>query len=194
MPPCNPGCKKRVVIFFGMTASGKSFLAKAWARKHGFAYLNTDIIRKSLATQKSIPPLSEQKQINQGIYSSEFTQLTYDTILKSTREIIENDKKEIVVLDGSYMQQKHRDTLRLKLADICQCVFVLCYCSESTTQKRLLLRSKDQNAVSDGTWQVYLHQKEAFEVPTELTPAELIILETDDSLDNLMAQLEKSLL
>lgn len=194
MHPLDSDLNKKAVIFFGMTASGKSFLAKAWSQRHNFAYLNTDIIRKALPSIKSQQPTKGANEIGQGIYSSDFTRLTYDTILESAQNIIENDDKQLVVLDGSYMQQKHRDALRLKLGAVCQCVFVLCFCSEQTTRKRLLLRSSEAEAVSDGTLEVYLHQKEKFEPPTELDAAELIRLDTDTSVDNSLALLDKILL
>ena len=40
---------KKVVVFCGLIASGKSFVAKAWAQKHLFPYCNTDVVRKELA-------------------------------------------------------------------------------------------------------------------------------------------------
>ena len=38
-----------ILVFFGMTASGKSTLAQACADRYGAPYYNTDRIRKELA-------------------------------------------------------------------------------------------------------------------------------------------------
>jgi len=48
----NPGTRKTGYVFFGMVATGKSYLAKAWAERLGGLYLNSDVVRKELAGLK----------------------------------------------------------------------------------------------------------------------------------------------
>ena len=37
------------ILFFGLIASGKSTLAKAWAEQKNIPYYNSDVVRKELA-------------------------------------------------------------------------------------------------------------------------------------------------
>ena len=74
-----PG-RPEVWVFFGLIASGKSYLAEAWADRHGFAHYNSDQIRKELAGASSVSGRGEAP--NQGIYTPEFSRRTYDELLQ----------------------------------------------------------------------------------------------------------------
>jgi hypothetical protein len=54
-------------------------------------------------------------------------------------------------------------------------------------------RDNDPASVSDGHWEIYLKQKKRFEPPTELTAAELIIIDTKAPLEELLEELERKL-
>jgi len=186
----NPTPPQKAFIFFGTTASGKSYLAGSWAAANSYVYLNTDAIRKKIAGQ---PERQESAPgINQGIYSREFTRLTYDTLLNEAEAAILNQAK-VVVIDGSYIKRTERDRLMTRLCGLASCLFIHCVCSEATVKARLATRASDQNAVSDGTWEIYLHQQQVLEPPTELPPAQLITLNTERPLAELIAQLNEQL-
>lgn len=186
--PTNSAPPRKLYVFFGTTASGKSFLAKNWAASHQYFYLNTDIIRKKLAAR------SEQNtaapSIEQGIYSREFTRLTYDTILKEAEAAFLNGR-QVVVIDGSYIRRTERDRLMARLSGIASCLFIHCVCSETTVKQRLARRAEDQDAVSDGTWQIYLHQQQILDPPTELAPTQILTMNTEQQLADLMKQLDQ---
>jgi len=182
---------QKAFIFFGTTASGKSYLAGSWAAANSYVYLNTDAIRKKLATRP------EQRQesapgIDQGIYSGEFTRLTYDTILDEAEAAFLN-QVQVVVIDGSYIKRTERDRLMARLSGLAACLFIHCVCSEATVKARLATRASDQDAVSDGTWEIYLHQQQVLEPPAELSPGQLITLNTERPLAELIAQLNEQL-
>ena len=183
---------KKVVVFFGLIASGKSFVAKAWAEKHRFPYYNTDVIRKSLAEEQLLR--NRGADIDQGIYSPAFSRLTYDTLLHFCEEALADRAAQCVVLDGSYHAREERQRLQSHFEDRAQIIFVCCCCDEATTKTRLAERARDPMAVSDGTWQVYLHQKEVFEEPFELPMRQLLRLDTDQPLFRLLEILDTALL
>jgi hypothetical protein len=187
----DPGMKK-IVVFFGLIASGKSFVAKAWSEKHHFPYYNTDVVRKDLAAQYH--RRRGKADIDQGIYSPAFSRLTYDALLNLCEEALAERAIQCVVLDGSYHTRDERQRLRSRFEDQAQIVFVFCCCDEATSKSRLAERALDPTAVSDGTWRVYLHQKEVFEEPGELLVRQLLRLATDQPLSRLLELLDTNLL
>ncbi len=182
---------KKVVVFFGLIASGKSFVAKAWAEKHRFAYYNTDVIRKQLAGKK--PDESCGAGIAQGIYSPAMTRLTYDALLDFAEKSLNDPAISCVVLDGSFQALAERKKLGVRFAGLAQVVFVMCSCKEEVTKARLAERGLDHEAVSDGSWRTYLHQKEVFEYPEELSVRQYRRLDTNKELSLLLVQLDQIL-
>lgn len=177
-----------VIIFFGMTGSGKSYVAKAWCKRHDFPYFNTDVIRKRLAAADT---RSDEAGINRGIYSPDFSKRTYETIIECAQREVCKTRSLPVVLDGSYMRRADRERLKQRLSSYARCIFVFCFCSEKTTRERLKLRQRELDAVSDGDMDVYLYQRKVFEQPTELGIWELIWLNTEQSLEELIERLDE---
>lgn len=179
---------KLIVVFLGLIASGKSYLAGAWAEKHHFPYFNTDVVRKHLAGID--PTESRPDEAGQGIYSAEFTRRTYDAMLASAREALQDPAVSCVVLDGSYQAEAERDRLRRTFQDCSRIVFVWCSCDEAVAKARLAERAADPAAVSDGRWEIYLHQRETFEYPEELPVEQFRRLDTNTALDSLLKRLD----
>ncbi len=182
--------KPILLVFFGLIASGKSTLAQMWAEAHGAAYFNSDRVRKELAGLD--PTCSRQESFSQGIYSREFTGRTYNGLL----DLAEGELKKgrPVALDASY-GSLHERTKVVELAGGLQCrlYFVLCTCSEEIVKRRLAQRELDPDAVSDGRWDIYIRQKERFEMPDELADQQLLVLNTAAPIEKLMGLLEYQL-
>ena len=179
---------KLVLVFFGMTATGKSYVARAWAERWHNPYLNSDLVRKELAGRLSVS--REKSAINDGIYSPAFTRLTYDELLRRAEQVLLKDETSGVVLDASYQSHLERDFVRSRFMPECRVIFVHCTCSDEVVRKRLDLRANDPQAVSDGNVQVFLEQKKNFEMPRELEPELLVTLETDKDLSELLQDLQ----
>ena len=178
----------RLLVFFGMIATGKSTLAAAWSAAQNCVYYNSDRVRKELAGMQ--PVTRQRESMDQGIYSSEFSRRTYDRLLELAESHFENDPSACVVLDGSYQSQAERDVLRARLErQNRRLLFVHCVCPEDVMRQRMDERAMDPTAVSDGRWEVYLGQKARFEAPDELLPGQLVTIDTNRSLDELLAEL-----
>lgn len=186
------GCSREaVVVFFGMIASGKSTLGKAWAALHRAPYYNTDRVRKELAGLQ--PTDRRPEAADQGIYAIGFTDKTYQAMLK--RAATNFSRGEVmVVLDGSYGRRKDREAVR-RMADAAgvRCVFILCTCSEGEVQRRLALRARNPEAVSDGRWEIYLRQRDIFELPDAAEEADFLRINTERQIGALLAELRKGL-
>lgn len=179
-----------LLVFFGLIASGKSTLAQMWADTEATGYFNSDRVRKELAGLD--PSCSQEESFHHGIYAPEYTEKTYDVLLSLAEQTLRKGKS--VALDASYSCRRHRQqVLELANRTPCRIYFILCTCDEKTIKKRLALRAMDQQAVSDGRWEIYLRQKEKFAMPDELSDRQLLIVNTAAPLDRLLALLEYQL-
>ncbi|MDO8946795.1 MAG: AAA family ATPase [Desulfocapsaceae bacterium] len=179
----------KVLIFFGMIATGKSYLAAAWARQHGCGYYNSDRVRKEIA---GLAPESRQSgPADQGIYNHEFSRKTYDQLLILAEQDLDEGPMACVVLDGSYQACCERELVQEKLAAKAKVFFVHCICPEEVMRERMEQRQNDPQAVSDGRWEIYLQQKTRFEMPSELGPEQLLTIDTNQALDVLLVLLEE---
>ena len=176
----------QVYVFFGLIASGKSTLAQAWAGRLRIPYYNSDIVRKELVDVADLRV--GRQEYGRGIYSDEFTRKTYQALLSKAADELANGRS--VVLDASYRCRADRDEIRgLKKKHGARVRFILCSCPEAEARARIKKRKLDPTAVSDGNWDIYLRQKELFEPPAELQPAELVTLSTLAPVDELIDRL-----
>ncbi len=179
-----PQPENLLVVFFGMVATGKSYLASAWADRYDLPYYNSDRVRKELA---GLSPKSDQlEEVDQGIYTPEFSRRTYDTLIEQARAHFNTDKQACVVLDGSYQSFDERELLRKEFASRVRLVFVHCFCAEEVIRKRLEKRASDPDAVSDGNWKIYLSQKKRFQ--PVMDSEHIIELDTDAPIADLVKQ------
>lgn len=175
--------EKCLVVFFGMVATGKSYLASAWAGERGIPYYNSDRVRKSLAGVAA--EQTQQEGMEQGIYGPEFTRRTYDCLFQYAWSHLQEQDSFCVVLDGSYQSVAERHRLRSACAGRVRLLMVHCVCSEAVVKKRLQIRSSDPHAVSDGNWEIYCSQKRRFQ---GFSPEEEVLeIDTDAPLCELMA-------
>ncbi len=181
-----------VVVFFGLIASGKSFLAKAWAEKHRFCYYNTDVVRKRLAGLHPSEPRPEG--LGRGLYAPACTRLTYETMLTLAVQALTDPAVAGVALDGSYQSRGERDRVRKAFERRAPVAFVWCSCREEVVKARLARRSADPDAVSDGRWDIYQHQKGTFEYPDELPAGQCLRIDTDEPVELLLDRLDRALL
>lgn len=177
-----------IYIFFGLIASGKSTLAELFAGKHHCPYYNTDRVRKELAGLAA----NERRPdgMGRGIYTPEFTKKTYQTMLERAALDIKHGANA-VVLDGSYARRADREkVLVLAGTSGADTLFILCSCSDREVRRRLDLRAKDPDAVSDGRWDIFVQQKDTFEFPNELGSDQLLQLDTEGLPEQLITRME----
>jgi predicted kinase len=180
--------KAKLLVFFGMTAAGKSFLATHWARKNGCPHHNTDVVRKELA---GIAASSRQSSgIGKGIYSSEFSARTYNELISRAKEDLTGLPAGTVVVDGSYARIEDRDALVKAFKDEVDIYFIYCHCEDSVVKERLEMRASDPEAVSDGRWEIFLMQKKTFVAPRAIENAKLLCLDTNRPIEKLLADVD----
>ena len=195
MPSIMPAAKEEKItpvlyVFFGKIASGKSTLSQAWAWHKQLRCYNSDWVRKELA---GISPTARQHAtIDSGIYTKEFSQKTYRTLLERAEMCLQQG--DSVILDASYQYARDRQDLRGLAKNLnCRVYFILCQCSETEMKRRMDKREHDPASVSDGRWEIYLKQKKRFEPPSELAAPELVIIDTQAPLEELLEELDAKL-
>jgi predicted kinase len=179
----------RVVVFFGLTGSGKSYLASRWAALKDYPYFNSDEVRKALAGES--PSSRHQVPFNEGLYSVEMTRRTYREMLDRAAGSLTQGGAATVVLDAAFGAAEQQQAVIDRFAGRARLYFVLCSCSESIASKRFQLRARDENAVSDGRWEIYQKQKERFFFPDRFEGAQLCRIDTDDHIEALIEQVDR---
>jgi predicted kinase len=180
--------KPLLIVFMGVTGSGKSYLAQRWSAARGYPCFNSDHIRKELAGEA--PQSRHHVPFNEGLYSPEKTSETYREMLSRAAAALSRGEHG-VVLDGSYGAAQQRRQVIEAMADLCRVYIVHCHCAESVVKARFQLRAVDSQAVSDGRWEIYLHQRDNFVVPERGEGAALLNLDTDERVEALCARVDR---
>ncbi len=168
---------KKVVVIFGLSGSGKSFLSRILHEEFGYEWFRSDVIRKELAGKD--PHESARADFGKGIYTQDMTKRVYQEMVERAKSLVSKGKR--VVLDATFLKRWQRDLVRRNFKDA---LFILATADEEEIKRRLSSR-KD---VSDADFSIYLKQKEVMEPPSEV---DYIEINTQKSREELRSILEK---
>ncbi len=170
-----------LVITCGLTATGKSALARRLAGQTGIDVISSDVVRKRLA---GLAPSDHRYEPFQGgIYTREFTERTYAALLEEGRERLRRGRS--VILDASFLQRQHRRAAAsLAAEEGAQFASVECQASDDAVRKRLDRRLHEGDDPSDARWEIYAAQKRRFQRTSEVPPERLIIVDTEQPLES----------
>ncbi len=181
--------KPFVVMICGLTGSGKSTLARALSRRLGLPVISSDATRKALAG------ISERREVSYGeeIYSPSMTEMTYAKMAAAAEQHILAG--EGAILDATFQRAAHRSAI-LELARRRGAPLALIHCRapENLVQERLFKRAQEGTDLSDGRWEIYEQQKDAFEPITEFSPRTYLALDTESPPEMLTERVESFLL
>jgi len=177
-----------LLITTGLVGTGKSTLAQALAKRLGLVVISSDITRKKLADV----PVTDRHldDFGRGIYSPEFSRLTYDKMLAEARGILAEGGS--VILDASFIKAaERRRALALAKEAPADFFIVECVLDEESIKLRLAERFR-QGSVSDGRWEIFEPQKQQFEPVVEVSPQNHVIIDSSKPLSEATNQvLEK---
>ncbi len=183
-----------LIIFMGLSGTGKSTLAEGFSRKNALPYYNSDRVRKEMiarikATDSRLEPFGA------GIYSQEFSTRTYRALLRLAGEHLVVG--ESVVLDATFCEGKHqKDAAELALASGAKLVLIHCSCPDTVVRGRFQKRFSQEERISDGRMEIYLKQKEIFSPPESATWPEnvaVLTINTDNRVEDLLVDIEEKL-
>jgi len=149
-----------ILIFFGLPATGKTYLSELAAREFDAVHLNTDIIRKELNLQ--------------GKYDEHSKQMVYDHMLEQMVHHAQNNQN--IIVDGTFQKEEHRNQYLQKARELNQeLYFIELRAKEQTIKERM----KSDRSHSEADFQVYKNLKRSFEHKKEPH----LILWTDEHTD-----------
>ncbi len=168
-----------LIITCGLTATGKSALARHLAGLTGIDVISSDVVRKRLAglapTERRFEPFGR------GIYSKELSDRTYATLLEEARERLRRGQS--VILDASYLRRGYRRAAaRLAAEEGAQFACLQLLASDEAVRRRLARRLREGGDPSDARWEIYAGQKRRFQRPSEVTAERLIVVDAEQPL------------
>jgi predicted kinase len=169
-----------LVITCGLTATGKSVVARRLAELAGIEVISSDVVRKRLV---GLGPVERRfEPFEHGIYSPEFTERTYAALLNEAREHLQRGQS--VILDASFLRRNDRKAAaRLAADEGAQFACLELRASDDAVRTRLARRLREGGDPSDARWEIYVAQKRRFQRPTEVPPERLITIDAEGRLD-----------
>lgn len=149
-----------LVAVCGLSGSGKSTIAAALARELGLELLSSDRIRKELAGV----PLRQHShdQYGCGLYAPAASEATYRQLLDRADSSLTAGQSAIV--DATCQKRETRENLhRLAARHGVPLYLFVAEAPEEVIRGRLAERARQGTDISDGSWEIYLRQREEFE-------------------------------
>ncbi|AAR34805.1 AAA family ATPase [Geobacter sulfurreducens] len=171
------GLPPTLFITCGLTGTGKSRLSRELSLDLGLEIASSDVVRKELAGLRSTE--RPDQDYGAGIYTDRFSLLTYGELERRARVALEGGRS--IVVDATFRRRADRERFGA-LARDAGATFVILHavCPEPTIRSRLNSRQKDRSEPSDGTWEVYLRQKDEFDPPSD-QEGNLLCIDTSDT-------------
>jgi len=179
-----------LIVLCGLSGTGKSTVARKLQHRKGFKALNSDRVRKQLA---SVAPYEHVRtDYGANIYSDRFTKITYDAMLAEAESLLSNGCGAI--LDATFKASADRQlAFALAARRGVPVLFVECVVSEDEAIRRLERRSSIQGEVSDATPEVHRRQRAEFEPIRELPPRNHLRIDTTHRREHLLTEIEEAL-
>ena len=170
-----------LVITCGLTATGKSTLAHRLAELTGFNVVSSDAVRKELA---GLAPWQHRfEPFRRGIYSPEFTDRTYETLLEAARRFLSEGR--FVIVDASFVRRRYRQWARRLAREMgAQFACLEVRASHAAVRRRLARRLREGGDPSDARWEIYMAQKRTFQAPSEVPTEQHVVVNTGRPLDS----------
>ena len=170
--------KPAVILVCGVTGTGKSTLAAQLATRWSMLRISSDLVRKNLAGIG--PDVHRYESFMEGIYSPQFSALTYGAMLfEARRQLLKGNS---VILDGTFRRSEERARAVALAEELHGEVWIVeCRLSEEQARERLERRMARGDSVSDGRWEFYHRQLDNWEPVAEASPNRHIVLDTGGS-------------
>lgn len=153
-----------------------------------FEILSSDIERKRLGWIS--PTARVSVPYGEGIYSKDFSQRVYESLVEKAEGLISRGKG--VILDATFRHRSER-ALITNLAERSDLspVFVECRADRTELIRRLLERRTRANEISDATVEIYQAQLNDFEPLDEIPGACHIVADTNYALAEIVVNVER---
>ena len=149
-----------LIITHGMSGSGKTTIARELLKEIPAIHLRSDVERKRLFQLKATDKSSSA--IDQGIYTKQASQKTYDTLLALTESLLSNHWS--VIVDATFLKQQQRASFQ-QLAGKLQAHFLIldCTADPESLRQRVSSRSRQADAISEANLDVLEKQLASYQ-------------------------------
>ncbi|MBN1855756.1 MAG: AAA family ATPase [Dehalococcoidia bacterium] len=174
-----------LIVMSGLTGSGKSTIAHELQRLLGCTVISADAVRKQLAGI----PVDEHHydRFNEGLYTPEWTQRTYDEMLTQANAVL--SKGGCAILDASFLSARRRSDARQVAAAIgSRVLLVECVAPYEVMLQRLQARQAGISA-SDGRPEILHGQMETREPVTEFGIEEHMTVSAEQDTTTIVEQI-----
>lgn len=179
--------KPALVVFGGLSGTGKSSLARALRDRTGFRLVSSDVVRKELAglpaTARAAGPYDA------GIYTPEMNARTYAALLERAASELSGGRG--VILDATFSRREGRIHAReIARRQAKPFLLVECRCPEEVIRERIEDRARRGGDSSDADWRIYVEQKKQFEPYDDRDEGDRLVLETNRPAEDLTRRIE----
>lgn len=179
-----------LIVVCGLSGSGKTTVARMLQHRKGFRAINSDRVRKRLA---SVPPHEHiRTDYGANIYSDRFSKVAYDAMLAEADKLLSDGCGAI--LDATFKGATDRQlAVALAARHRVPLLLVECVVGEDEAISRLTRRASSAREVSDATPEVYQRQRAEFDPIREIPPRNYIRLDTTRPREQLIGEIEDAL-
>jgi len=177
-----------VVLLCGLPATGKTTIARALTAPLGAEILRSDVLRKQMAG------MAETERWEGGMFDGPYAPAMTDRVYAGLSEMVAErlDAGRSVIVDATLRSRAYRDAL-IESVGSAPWTIVHLVRSDEEVLKNLAARRATSDYVSDADEQYYREAKRAFELPTEIDPAHMVVddgsLERENLLDQVVGRL-----
>jgi uncharacterized protein len=166
-----------VIAIGGLSGTGKTSIARAFAGELGLRVVSSDAVRQSLFGDSKRP-----SGYGEGAYTAEASRLTYRKMFELARELL--TKEDGVILDATFLRSEDLAEVReMSEAAGVQFRLIECRLSPEKVRARLEQRATRKEGISDATWEIYLKQQEEASSLLAGVPRSHLILDTGGNLN-----------
>ena len=172
-----------IIAVGGVSASGKSTLARALAERTGAPVVSSDVVRKALVG------LEPGQRAPAAAYGPGMSAATYDALGREAHGL-----EGPVIADATFHRRELREVFRRALGKRArELLFVECTAPVGVLERRLLDREREPARVSDATLAVLRRQLEDRDPLDEVPASAHLSLRCDQPTDVLAAAIEEAL-
>ncbi len=170
---------RAVIMMVGLSGTGKSFVARAFAGRAGAVLLGSDPIRHELAPPDTLEP----SPYATGVYAAAQRESVYAELIERARRHLALNRS--VVLDATFLTRRQR-SLAQALAAAAGVPLLTVHVDAPETVVRERLAARGPGAASDARWDTYLAQRDRFEPLDDVVPPAVVGLSSTRALDVLV--------
>jgi uncharacterized protein len=181
-------CGPILIVVCGLSATGKSMVARRLHESLALEVFSSDSIRKQAAGIAATARATAGYE--EGIYSADRTRQTYDALLAAAGKCLEAGQGAI--LDATFRGRAQRSQgIELAARAGVPAVFVECRASEAEVRRRISQREQQADHVSDADYRIYLRQRAEFEPLTEVADAHHLVVNSERDLEQIESRVQE---